>query len=317
MAQRIVYLSWPAREISGGIKMAFRHVEVLRESGFDAVVATTDAGPPAWFQTTAPVIDLNAMTNGEDVLVFPENHHGLLQAFRPWPNRKVVFCQNWFTAIRGLGECCSFSDFGVSGLLCVDPYTARYCHLRFPLLPAGIVPVSIDREQFYAEGQKKVQIAYMPRKRPREAAFIRDLFQAAHPEFCSIPWIELHGATESQVAATLRESAVYLSLCRLESCPLTILEALACGCLTAGFTGLGGRQYTTTRNGFWAEEDDCISCADRLAEAVRLVAEGGARCGDMLEAIHITARQYSRERMARGVVDFWQACLAMGAPTAR
>lgn len=74
MAHRIVYLSWPAREISGGIKMAFRHVEVLREAGFDAVIATADAEPPEWFQTTAPVINLNAIVHSEDVLVFPENN---------------------------------------------------------------------------------------------------------------------------------------------------------------------------------------------------------------------------------------------------
>ena len=29
--RRVVYLSWPAEEISGGIKMAFRHVEALTQ----------------------------------------------------------------------------------------------------------------------------------------------------------------------------------------------------------------------------------------------------------------------------------------------
>ena len=75
MVQRIVYLSWPAREISGGIKMAFRHVEVLREAGFDALIATADAEPPNWFPTTAPVINLNAVINGEDVLAQGSDRH--------------------------------------------------------------------------------------------------------------------------------------------------------------------------------------------------------------------------------------------------
>jgi hypothetical protein len=43
--RRITYLSWPAGEITGGIKMAFRHVETLREKGFDAGIATPDARP--------------------------------------------------------------------------------------------------------------------------------------------------------------------------------------------------------------------------------------------------------------------------------
>ena len=159
MAQRIIYLSWPAREISGGIKMAFRHVEVLREAGFDAMIATADAEPPLWFQTTAPVISLDAVVRGEDVLVFPENDQARLKAFAPWPNRKLVFCQNWAMAVRGLGGCGDFSDFGVSELLCVDSYTWRYCQLRFPRLPAAIVPVFIDQQQFCFQGQKKRQIA--------------------------------------------------------------------------------------------------------------------------------------------------------------
>jgi len=40
---RIVYLSWPADEITGGIKMAFRHVETLCQAGFEACLATPDA----------------------------------------------------------------------------------------------------------------------------------------------------------------------------------------------------------------------------------------------------------------------------------
>ena len=111
------------------------------------------------------------------------------------------------------------------------------------------------------------------------------------------------------MAETLRKTPVYLSLCRLESCPLTILEALACGCVTAGFAGIGGRQFTTADNGFWAEEDDCIRCADLLAQAVRVVTQGGPRCSDMLKAAHFTACRYTRERMARGVVEFWGSVL--------
>jgi hypothetical protein len=316
MAQRIVYLSWPAGEITGGIKMVFRHVEVLREAGFDAVVATADAVPPAWFQSTAPVINLNAVVNGEDVLVFPENHHALLNAYAAWRNRKIVFCQSWSMAFRGVGTCRDYSDFGVSELLCVDPFTARFCQLRFPRLPVSIVPVYIDREQFHMEVNKKVQVAFAPRKRPLEVAFVHDLFQTMHPEFRNVPWVQIDGLTESQVASTLRETAVYLSLCRMESCPLTILEAFSCGCVTVGFTGIGGRQFTTMRNGFWAEEDDCIDCAEKLAEAVRLVTQGGARCSDMLEAIQTTARLYSRERMARRLVEVWRGFLAREAAAA-
>jgi hypothetical protein len=96
MAPRIVYLSWPPKEIAGGIKIAFRHVEALHAAGFDAVIATPGGERPDWFQTVAPIVDAAEVTAGDDVLVFPEDHCGMLQVFAAWPNRKLVFCQNQF-----------------------------------------------------------------------------------------------------------------------------------------------------------------------------------------------------------------------------
>jgi hypothetical protein len=305
--QRIVYLSWPATEISGGIKLCFRHVEVLREAGIDAVVATPGGERPGWFETQTPLIDVSAVRQGEDVLVFPENHHAMLRAFTPWPNAKLVFCQNQFMVFRGLGDCEDYAAFGVSGILCEGCHVAAFCRRRFPKLPIATVSVVVNHDLFHFQREKKLQIAFAPRKRPLEAAFIRDLFRSDHPDLRDIPWIEISGASEGQVAGILRETALYLSLCRFEACPLSILEALASGCVAVGFTGFGAREFTTARNGFWVAEDDCVACADALAQAVRLVKEGGTRYPDMLEAANATAMAYCRERFARHLVAFWRA----------
>jgi hypothetical protein len=66
MTARIIYLSWPATEIAGGIKLAFCHVEALREAGFDAVITTPGAAPPRWFETVVPMIDVSQTVAGED-----------------------------------------------------------------------------------------------------------------------------------------------------------------------------------------------------------------------------------------------------------
>ena len=155
MTQLIVYLSWPASEISGGITTVFRHVEALREAGHNAVVATPDAKPPGWFKSSVPVIDAGSVVRGEDTLVFPENHPGFLKALANWPNRKVVFCQNWCMVVRGLGERREYADFGISQIVCVDPFTASYCRLRFPTLPVSILPVSIDRGLFHFQSPEE------------------------------------------------------------------------------------------------------------------------------------------------------------------
>ena len=267
---------------------------------------------PGWFQTGAPIVDTSTLAPGDDVLVFPENHFEFFRTFSEWPNRKLVFCCNQFYAWRGLGNCGHYADFGVSGAICTGRYVAAFFRMRFPSLPIAIVPSSVDLNVFRFQGRKKLQIAFAPHKRPLEAGFIRDLFRGSPRDNRPIAWIEIAKMSESQVASVLGESAVYLSLCRFESFSQSILEAMACGCVLAGFTGIGARQYTTARNGFWAEEDDCVGCVEQLRAAVQLITDGGPAYADMLDAANLTARQHGREVLAKRVVAFWKTYLETG-----
>ena len=304
--KRIIYLSWPAQEITGGIKMAFRHAEALRESGFEALIATQDSRPPGWFETTVPVVGLAAVERQRDVLAFPENNHELLTQFASWPNRKVVFCQNQILVCLGLGGQQDYAEFGVSDIICCSEMAAYFCRRRFPKLAVHVVPNYVDPGRFQCPNRKKLRIAFMPRKRPLELACIHDLFRSDNPQFRGVPWHRIEGLPESEVAAVLRESAVFLSLCRFEACALSLLEAMASGCVVAGFTGIGSREYTTEKNGFWAAEDDCIECVDQLKRAVELVSAGGSAYREMCEAAVLTARQYSRQRFVQRLVEVWK-----------
>jgi glycosyltransferase involved in cell wall biosynthesis len=304
--KRIVYLSWPAKEITGGIKMVFRHVEALRSLGFETLVATEDGAPPAWFATLAPVVPLTELRQGDDVLVFPENHAGLLKRFAAWPNRKVVFCQNPSMAFRGVGERNDYRDYGVSSVLCPAQNVATFCRRRFPALEIFVIPYPLDRMTFRPRLPKRLQIAYAPRKRPLEAAFVRDLFQAENPGCKPVPWVLIEKMSETEVARILGESAVYLALGRFEALGLSALEALASGCIVAGFTGTGGWDYATSRNGFWAVEDDLLGCTAQLTEAVRMASEDKQRYHEMCADAQAAAAVYSDERFLSRLLECWR-----------
>lgn len=308
-AARIVYISWPAAEIAGGIKMAFRHVEGLRELGFEAAIATEDAAPPGWFETTAPVLPLDSLSP-EDVLVFPENYRAQLERFAGWKCRKVVFCQSHSMVWRGVLNGRGYEDYGVSSILSCGAAVTHFCRRRFPGMPVSTVPNYIDLARFRCPSEKKLHIAFAPRKRPLEAQVINDLLRAEHAALRDVPWVEIVNRSEEEVAKILSESALFLSLCRFEACPLTPLEALASGCIVAGFTGHGGREYATLANGFWAAEDDCLECEEMLACAARLVLDGGPAYQQMVAAGVATARRYSRERFLKALQAFWSEVVA-------
>ncbi len=307
---RIVYLSWPAHEITGGIKMAFRHVETLREAGYDAIVVTSDGRPPDWFETSAPVFPLGELQIHSDILVFPENNPNILRQLAAWPNRKIVFCQSQQRVYWGLSGARDYRDFGVTCMICVGATTAVFCRRRCPSQPIYIVPNYVDTALFRPAAPKRLQVAFAPRKRPMEAGIIEDLFKAENLEFRSVPWVPISGLKEVEVARILGESALYLSLCQHEAFALSILEALACECVVAGFTGFGARDYTNSSNGFWAAEDDCLEATDRLAQAARLYVEGGERLRDLREVSAATVHLYERSQFVRRFLNAWRSILA-------
>jgi hypothetical protein len=306
---RIVYLSWPAAEISGGIKVAFQHAQLLAASGQQAVVATADGMRPVWFQSGAQLIKLDEVRT-DDVLVFPENNADLLEQFAASPQPKVLFCQNPFFVYRGLARRRTFEEYGIRHVLCPSHTVMDYCRRRLPGLKAGYTPFYIDAELFNCPPHKKLQIACLPRKRPLEMGVIRDLFLFESPQFASVQWVVIENATEGLVARTMRDSAVFLSLARFEAHSMTTLEAMASGCVVAGFIGsVGGNDCATTRNGFWAAEDDALGCASQLAKAVQVASGQGAAWRAMVEGGMFTAQAWRREESARLLSTYWRETL--------
>jgi len=274
---QIVFFCPPSEIIAGGIKVTFQMAATLRRLGYDAVIYEQTKSPPKWFENDLPVFGKEIFrSTPAQVLVMPEGQLGIFRTFAPWRQRKVVYCQNHFYAAQGVNSVGGYADFGVSHILCGGRTIYDYCRHRHPNLPAYIVPNGIDPRRFHPRPKREC-IAFIPRKRKVEAVYIRDLFRHNYPEFRDIEWRPLDGVSEQDIADGLGGASVFLALHRLASQPLTGLEAMASGCVVAGFTGIGGREYARPENGFWADEDDFPGCIRQLAEAVRLSRESGVR----------------------------------------
>lgn len=268
---RIILFCPPAVVINGGIKQIFLLADALRAQGMDAVVFEEQGRRPDWFPSTAPIVSQGVFTpRADEILVLPEDQPQILKIFKDWPQRKVVYAQNQYYGALSLIDVESFADYGVTHALCCSRSSFDHMRRRHPRVKAHYLPCGIDRNLFRPAESKKRKILFMPRKRPVEAVFIRDIFRQAHPECAAWEWVEIGGCSEAETARLMGEAGVFLSLSRMESFGLTPLEAMACGCVVAGFTGLGGREYANERNGFWAEEDDFPACARQLSRAIEL-----------------------------------------------
>ena len=184
-----------------------------------------------------------------------------------------------------MGTLPSCADAGISHIMCPSHTVLHYCRRRFPGVKLGYTPFYVDHSRFISAPQKALQIACVPRKRPNEFRAIADLFRAVYPQHRGLDWVYLHQASETQVAKVMGQSAVFLSLARLEAHGMTTLEAMASGCIVAGYSGVAGGTYTATvRNGFWAAEDDLAGCVDQLARAVQLAIDRDQAYHSMVKA---------------------------------
>ena len=303
---RIVYLTFPDGSIRGGVKMQLRHVETLRKLGFDAVLWTNHKTKwPRAFEPAAP-LEVDVPLSPHDIIVAPEDAVHALARLAEAGRRPVVFCQG--SLVFGglsLPTLDLFPPDRFPAFISVGRQLSDLIRRCYPQAQVEFVPCFADERIFHPRGERLAAVACIPHKRPQEAEFIRRVLRKTHPEHAGRPWRVIKDATEVQVAEALATSDLFLSLGKLEAVGLTPLEAMASGALCTGFTGVGGRDFATSDNGFWVDEDDCVAAVDALAGAADLLRSGGPALERYLEAGRETAREWSYARFRVALEETW------------
>lgn len=304
---RILYLNHDSPVPAGGVKVIYHHVSHLVKNGYPAFVVHNKADfRPPWLKCEVPRLyfekDLKIFPN--DIVVIPEDHNAAFEAFRKVTVKKCVFCQNHFYIFKGLKGHRSWEDFGISGVFCCSEIIGEFIESAFGYGEVPVIHNGIPLDMF-RPGKKKLQIAYMPRKRPFELDFIRNLFNRLYGQYKQVPWVCIDKMDETEVAEVLGESAIYLSTSLYEGFGLPPLEAMACGCIVVGFHGYGGLEYVKDDNGFWCEEGNLIECANTLGHVVALIDDGNEAIHKVKEEGLKTADKYTFDRQKKELIAFW------------
>ena len=135
-------------------------------------------------------------------------------------------------------------------------------------------------------------------------------------------WIPVENLPPEGVARALRGADVFLATGFPEGFGLPPLEAMACGCVVAGFTGMGGWDYMRQSlpggweptfalpevpwggNGFFASDGDVWGAAVALKAACDCLRDGTAR--EVVAAGLEAAAGYSPERQKRELLRLWE-----------
>jgi hypothetical protein len=246
----VYYLCPDDDKPSGGIRVVYRHVDLLNAAGVDAAVLHERPGfRVGWFGNDTRVLAARDVTLGrDDLLVVPE-YYGPGLGSLPAGARKVIFNQNAYSTFAqvpfaGTGAGAPYAGVpGIAALLTVSQDNAALLRHAFPELPVHVARVVVDERVFHPGGAPAGRrIGYMPRRRAEEQ---EQLLHILRGRGVLDGWelAPIDGMTEAQTAEALRACAVFLSFSEREGFGLPPAEAMASGAYVVGFTGLGGRDF--------------------------------------------------------------------------
>lgn len=262
---------------AGGELVNFQHVATLRKLGWRAVALLDEASQVAMPSRpfSVPMVQRGAALKlaPHDVVVMPEVTPPPAWERMVKQCRVVMHNQNPFYTFRAFDSMQALNAVGLFGALCCSDFTREALQrwgstTDWQVVRPFVLPVFAQSGQ-QPGVQRKRQIAFMPRKRPGEAQLLQSMWVSMYPQLADVPWVEISNMARPQVAQVLAESLVFASLSYHEGLGLPPLEAMAAGCLVAGFTGQGGSEYATPANGRWVAEGDLEAWVHALAADVQ------------------------------------------------
>ena len=331
---------------SGGNKELRLHASLLREVGVEVFLLRDElffTRPNSFDDNTfyrvpidlAPVSFERAgdYLKPDDVVILPEStclRDSLARCRRTGICRVALNNQNGFYGLR-YGPPRALARKRIEFVMAISPYVAALSRRFYGTPWNRIFHVSpwIVRPPFEISEpapDSALAVSYMPRKRCLDLVRrIREDIVQAHALYTpDVPWVEIDGVPEPEVAKRLRANKVFFVAQDLEGCPLTSLEAMTCSAIVAGFPGTANfpHPYATAANGFWVRDRDTNAAAVAVGKARLILARAERRTVPRRRCSkpeHATARR-SADRSPLGGSEWacqraWRAHQSNAAPT--
>ncbi|WP_250002930.1 glycosyltransferase [Actinoplanes sp. M2I2] len=307
------YLAPHGSAPSGGVRVIYRHVDLLNELGLPATVVHEKAGfRCAWFANDTAVAAAADVTPGpRDVLVVPEWYGPTLHR-APGEPRLVVFNQRAYDTFDAVpyGTTPAGAPYASprpSAVLAVSEDNADLLRYAFPEIPVHLTRNVIDDRVFFpASGPRRRRIAYVPHRRQAER---EQLLHILRSRGVLRDWelTAISGRTENETADIMRDSAIFLSFSDREGFGLPPAEAMACGSYVVGYPGLAGREFFDAAHCSPVADGDLLALARAVEDACATDAALLAKKGEI--ASRQVLSRYSPANLREDLTAFYQPLL--------
>jgi hypothetical protein len=244
----IIFLSPAINQATGGVKVIFKQAAILNSLNGNFSASVLHPTKPnfkcTWFKHDAAYkLDLK-LNPKSDFVVVPE--------FWAVPHAKLlhelgvkygIYVQNGYSIVFNNGKELDSAYNNAALILGISEDTVDCIKMAFPECTDRVYRVhcSVNPEQFIASTQKENIICYMPRKMSNHSRLVTFFLNKKLPSNWKI--LSIDGLNETEVAAILGKSRIFLSFSELEGLSLPPIEAALSGCHVIGYTGEAAKEY--------------------------------------------------------------------------
>lgn len=329
----------PLRHLSGGLAVLYQIAGQLHDLGYPVWLVPREEGAPGLENCRAPIMPwADLQLTPKDTWLVAEGWSNSLAPGLNAGAHCLVYVQNWAFLFSALPDGVNWRDLNVSFLAVSEPvawFVKNTLGQNAPILrPALNLNLFSPAPDTRPPASKGLRIAWMPRKNKAAALQVQQIIAARRALPVPVTWVEIQNKTPAEVAEALRACHLFMATGFPEGLALPPLEAMACGCLVAGFAGLGAWDYMRQAlpGGYlplcplpdppWQanhKEGAAIGNAfvaadnDALGLALALEAAAGVTLGRLENYVSLRERGltaaafYSADNQRRAIAALWQA----------
>ena len=215
MERRIHYIFPDFAEPNGGVKVCYKHVEILNRNNFNAgIVHFTEGYRANWFENDVPVTTIHKLRpSPRDFLVIPAAFSTKLAKLGKGMN-KVIINQGCYLTFNEYPITdgplpTPYKDPDVKAVIVVSKDSQHYLQYVFPHLNIVRIRNYIDPERFRFSADKKQQIAFMTSKRYTDIQQVINIlrYRGILDRYLLAP---IKDRPEQDVASIMRDSLIFL-----------------------------------------------------------------------------------------------------------
>lgn len=300
--KRIIYGVPNSNTPSGGVKVIYRHSEILNGLGVSSGVwhPGDDEFQCNWFDNKVKLIKTSEMNPNIDFIILPEiwaSTHTAL--FKNMGFKVGIYVQNCYYTHFNLDrinngavhEAYQMADI----VLSISQDTTKYLIdvLNVPAQKIQLQRYSIN-SNIFRPGDKLKTITYMPRKMSdhssRVVAILNNLLPSSRWSIKSI-----NNMSEQRVAEELSRSIIFLAFSDFEGLPVPPVEAALSGNYVIGYDGQGGKEYWHEPNFTRVEQGDIQDFVNKIIKRISKIDYGDIGLEEINGGIKRLANYFSAD----------------------